>query len=108
MNIPFFHSLNLRDLCGKKVLQFFRRASKYVLLLLLLGIAAALGYFWYVSVYAYDWTEEQKNQYRGEYAGETSFREERFNRTIEVLKERISLHQTAPVVKKDIFFGTDL
>lgn len=108
MNLPFLHNVNFRKLCAKKILQFFRGASAYLLLLILLGIAGALGYFWYVSVYDYDWTEDQKNQYRGEYAGETSFREERFHHTVEVLKQRIDLHQTLPAVKKDIFFGTDL
>lgn len=108
MNVPFFQNMNFRKLCGKNILQFFHRVSKYILLLLWLIVAGALGYFWYVSVYAYDWTEEQKNQYRGEYAGETSFREDRFNRTVEVLKQRIDLHQTLPAVKKDIFFGTDI
>jgi hypothetical protein len=108
MNLPFIKDFSFRKFSGKKILQTFRRMSKYILLALLLGVSVWLGYFWYLSVYAYDWTEEQKNQYRSEYAGETSFREERFNRTVDVLKERIQLHQTLPAVKKDIFFGRDL
>lgn len=71
-------------------------------------MAAWLGYVWYSAVYAYDWTEEQKNQYRREYAGETTFREERFNHTVEALQERARLHQTLPQVTKDIFTGQSL
>ncbi len=79
-----------------------------MLAIIFIGVSGWLGYFWYMSVYAYDWPEDQKNQYRNQYAGETSFREERFNATIGVLQERIKLHQGLPTVDKDIFFGTDL
>lgn len=90
------------------VLNSLRRFCKYGIWFLFLGVVIWLGYIWYVSVYAYNWTEEQKTQYRNEYAGETSFREDRFNHTINVLKERIRLHQTLPVVNKDIFMGAEL
>lgn len=83
-----------------------RRTSPYIMWSLFLGVILWLAYVWYSSVYAYNWTDDQKNQYRNTYAGETSFREERFTQTLAVLKERIQLHQTLPVVIKDIFTDT--
>lgn len=101
-------TLNLKSFSVASILHGLRRVSKYLIWCILLGTIIWLGYLWYSAVYAYDWTEEQKNQYRNEYAGETSFREERFHHTVEVLRERIRLHQTLPTVGKDIFTGIAL
>lgn len=73
---------------------------------LFLATISWLGYLWYYSVNAYSWTEDQKKEYRSTYAGQTSFREERFTQIIELLKERIRLHQNQPSVTKDIFTGS--
>lgn len=101
-------NFTLKVFSGKRLLRTFRHVSKYIIGLLFILIALWLGYVWYASVYAYEWTEDQKNQYRSEYAGETSFRQEKFTRTVDILKERIRIHQTPPTVEKDIFLGVDL
>ena len=93
---------------GKKILSVLRRASSYTMWFLFVAVISWLGYLWYYSVHAYNWTEQQKTEYRSTYAGQTSFREERFNQTVELLKERIQLHQTLPTVTKNIFTGTTL
>ncbi len=85
-----------------------RRLSTYAIWLLFLGVLSWLGYIWYASVSVYQWTEEQKSQYRNEYAGQTSFREDRFSHTVSVLQERIRLHGTRPTVVKNIFIGDSI
>lgn len=110
MDIPFVHKSNfsLKRVSGQRVFVVLRTASRSLVALLFFGVLGWMGYVWYVSLYAYDWTEEQKTQYRSQYAGETSFREDRFDRTIGILKERIRLHGEAPVVIRDIFTNTPL
>lgn len=110
MNFPALKNLKFSStgFSGINVLMILRRISTYVTVLLLFGMIGWLGYTWYRAVYAYEWTEAQKSEYRNKYAGETSFREERFTRTVETLKERIRLHQNPPSGGKDIFTGNAL
>ena len=104
MNLELPKNLTSR-VKGFSPLCFFRRVSRYILWIIFLGTVSWIGYLWYSSLYNFEWTEEQKNSYRSEYAGETSFRAERFTSTVNILKERIRLHQAAPLVQKDIFTG---
>ena len=110
MNLSFSQKtkLSFKKVNGQRVFIFLRTVSRSLVLLLFLGVLVWMGYVWYVSLYAYDWTEEQKSQYRSQYAGETSFREDRFNWTVDILKERIRLHGENPAVTKDIFTNTPL
>lgn len=99
---------SLKNFSGTGILQLSRRVSRIFLWILFLGAVGWLGYFWYTSIHDYEWNESQKTQYESEYAGETSFRAERFNNTAGVLEERARLHQTLPAVKRDIFVGISL
>lgn len=107
MKFSFSQSSTIRfqKISRVKILSGLRWLGKFSIWTLFLGTVLWLSYIWYVSVYAYHWTEEQKVRYQSEYAGETSFREEQFNATIDLVKERIRLHQTRPEVQKDIFTG---
>lgn len=97
--------LTLSHFGGIRLVQVLRRVTRYLLWILFLGTACGVGYLWYASLYQYQWTDEQKKQFRTEYAGQTTFRTERFDHTVEVLQERIRLHQNLPTVKKDVFTG---
>lgn len=108
ITLPSKLTLGLKNFSGVRFLQLARRGSRYLLTLLFLGAIAWTVYFWYSSVYEYSWNEQQKSSYRNEYSGQTSFRTERFNHTVNVLEERLRLQQTNPTVKRDIFLGTSL
>ena len=100
--------LSISSLSSIQILQVLRKISRTILWILFLGTICSLAYLWYESLYRYQWSEEQKKQYRSEYAGQTTFRAERFDHTVDVLRERIRLHEGTPRVKKDIFRGVDL
>jgi hypothetical protein len=92
----------------KGMLHGLKRISRFIVFFTFLLTFVFMGLFWYRYLYAFDWTEEQKQGYRNEYAGETTFREEKFDQTIELLKKRDELYQTAPQVSRDVFFGKSL
>jgi hypothetical protein len=90
------------------VLRSVKRFSSFLVTFSFLLAFIFMLLFWYRYLYAFDWTEEQKQGYRSEYAGETTFREEKFNQTIELLKKREDAHQGVPEVSRDVFFSTAL
>jgi hypothetical protein len=96
------------SLSGTAVLRGFKKLSGLLVILSFLLSFIFMLIFWYRYLYAFDWTEEQKQGYRSEYAGETTFREEKFDQTIELLKKRENAHQGGPTVSKDVFFGKSL
>ena len=108
MNFSFTKKSNFsfKAFSANATLAGLRKASSYIMWTLFVVVILGLGYIWYSATYAYSWTEEQKNEYRTTYAGDTSFREERFNQAVALLKERIRLHQNFPSVIKDIFTDT--
>ncbi len=92
----------------KSLLKVFKEISRFLLPIVFLGCVLFAVSFWYSYIYSFDWTEEQKQVYRSEYAGETTFREEKFDAIIDLLKKKDNLHQTLPETPRDPFFQKSL
>lgn len=66
------------------------------------------GFAWYQDLYGYGWDDAKKREFLDTYAKETSFKEAKYQDTVDRLKQRSERHQTDPVLTKDIFFGKEL
>jgi hypothetical protein len=105
LTLPKNFSGFTRHFSSKNILRVAKKISWYLLILLFLATLGWLAYTWYFFIQTYAWTEDQKTTYRNEYIGETSFRQEKFNRTLDALQKRTEAHQGTSGFSKDLFTG---
>jgi hypothetical protein len=84
----------------------YRQYSRYGLFFLTLLFIGSILFLGRQYLYGYQWTDEKKKEYRGQYFQDTSFREERFRALVDTLLKREALHQEKPKIERDLFLGT--
>ncbi len=70
-----------------------------------LAVLCLGGFFWHKNLYRYQWTEDQKKTYIEQHFKETQFKERAFEESVANLNERARLHETNPVLSRNIFSG---
>lgn len=66
------------------------------------------GYFWYTTLYQYQWSEERKREFIETHYKATAFKEKAFEQLVSGLKERAVRYNKPFPLSRDIFSGKSL
>lgn len=68
---------------------------RVVFLLAMIGFMFAGFYFWYSKVYAFKWSEERKKEYIDSKEQTVNFKEEKFQKLLQIIEQKQkSFHET--------------
>ena len=90
----------------KQGMFFWYRHYKGMFFVGFLAVLCLGGFFWYRYLYQYHWTEEQKKTYIEQHFKETQFKEQAFESTVGNLGTRARLHESTPLLSRNIFSGS--
>lgn len=76
------------------------KAAFFLVFLIVLGFG---GWSWFQSLYRYQWTEEEKKTYLDSYFKETTFKEGKFQASVDDLKKRSESHEETLKLERDYF-----
>lgn len=90
---------------AKGVFRFWLRRYKLFFLLLFIAVTGVGGYQWHQSLFAYQWTPDERRAYLESTVKETAFDEKQFLEVLSNLELIREQHATQAVVEESIFPG---
>ncbi|QQS21351.1 MAG: hypothetical protein IPL87_02440 [Candidatus Moraniibacteriota bacterium] len=83
----------------------WREKSRWVFLMLLIGVMGFGIFSWYRSLYLFEWSPEEERAYRLSRDTSVKFQKDRFEKTLLLLEERKKNHALDRPPLQDLFFG---
>lgn len=71
--------------------------------MLFLCVSSFGAWYWYYSLYQYQWSDSQKKSFLESYAKETEFRASRFNGAVKSVQQRQDEFGKDPAIVHDMF-----
>lgn len=92
--------------CRKMTCAIGRFWKKYYHWVFIASLLVALGgetYVWHKMIYSFQWTENQKNEYKQATMREVNLKEEQFKKALEAVDQRKKSFGEVQAKQKDIF-----
>ena len=102
MNINFKRMTDWKRML-RAVVRFWQAYYRCVFIFFLLVALGAGTYVWYNRVYNFQWTEQEKTDYRQSTIKEINLNAEAFKKTLEEIDQRNELFNEEYTQQKDIF-----